>query len=445
MIKKLLIILFFIVYLVNPAFAEGIIIGWDDTIANIPLGWSLCDGNGGRPNLLDKYLKSVGAAENPGATGGTATHSHTSPAHNHTQDAHSHSGNSGNASGGSIYTQAIFSDAAGKDHNHSITLASTTATNQTATVTLDVTSNDPPYYKLAFIYDSAVNRYPVGSVILWGSATLPTGWTVHTGLKNVYAKSVGSGENPGGTGGSSNAHTHTNTPHNHIQDAHSHSTSHGNPSSTGHNGSLYESLTVSAWSHSHSVSSDSITATNQSSSVTISNADGQPPYYKLSYIKNTGAAANRPKNSIVNWSGTIANIPSGYVLCDGTNGTPDLRNYFVKGASTSGELGNTGGSLQHDHTASSHNHTQNPHTHTVSALGNATAGVKQGSGSQYESLYPATHGHTGCTVTNTATNQATTITVNNCVSGAAEPPYYKIAYIMQTQELDVGAYAFMVY
>ncbi len=37
-------------------------------------------------------------------------------------------------------------------------------------------------------------------------------------------------------------------------------------------------------------------------------------------------------NTIVMWSGTIATIPDGWVLCDGNNGTPDLRDKFVVGA-----------------------------------------------------------------------------------------------------------------
>jgi len=35
------------------------------------------------------------------------------------------------------------------------------------------------------------------------------------------------------------------------------------------------------------------------------------------------------QNAIVMWSGSLANIPSGWVLCDGTNGTPDLRSRFI--------------------------------------------------------------------------------------------------------------------
>lgn len=39
-----------------------------------------------------------------------------------------------------------------------------------------------------------------------------------------------------------------------------------------------------------------------------------------------------PKGIITMWSGSIAAIPSGWVLCDGTNGTPDLRDRFIVGA-----------------------------------------------------------------------------------------------------------------
>lgn len=44
------------------------------------------------------------------------------------------------------------------------------------------------------------------------------------------------------------------------------------------------------------------------------------------------AIAGVPSGVIVMWSGPISNIPKGWVLCDGTNGTPDLRDRFVVGA-----------------------------------------------------------------------------------------------------------------
>lgn len=58
------------------ALPAGIIVMWSGTIANIPSGWALCDGANGTPDLRSSFVKSVGAAEDPGATGGAATHAH---------------------------------------------------------------------------------------------------------------------------------------------------------------------------------------------------------------------------------------------------------------------------------------------------------------------------------------------------------------------------------
>ena len=49
-----------------------------------------------------------------------------------------------------------------------------------------------------------------------------------------------------------------------------------------------------------------------------------------------------PPGVIVMWSG--ANVPDGWALCDGTNGTPDLRDRFVLGVGNNYSLGDTGGS-----------------------------------------------------------------------------------------------------
>ena len=49
------------------------------------------------------------------------------------------------------------------------------------------------------------------------------------------------------------------------------------------------------------------------------------------------------------WSGTADNIPSGWALCDGNNGTPDLRDRFVLGAAGSVAPGGTGGNFSHTH------------------------------------------------------------------------------------------------
>lgn len=79
-----------------------------------------------------------------------------------------------------------------------------------------------------------------------------------------------------------------------------------------------------------------------------------------------------PKGVIVMWSGTKATIPTGWGLCDGTNGTPNLIDRFVFGAVNAGT---TGGSNNLTLTAAnmpSHTHTTGSHTHTFSGTTGST-------------------------------------------------------------------------
>ncbi len=50
-----------------------------------------------------------------------------------------------------------------------------------------------------------------------------------------------------------------------------------------------------------------------------------------------------PAGGIIMWSGSIGAIPTGYVICNGSNGTPDLRDRFVVGAGNTYSVGNNGG------------------------------------------------------------------------------------------------------
>lgn len=50
-----------------------------------------------------------------------------------------------------------------------------------------------------------------------------------------------------------------------------------------------------------------------------------------------------PDGAIVEWNGELTEIPDGWAICDGNNGTPDLLDRYVVGAGFDGELGNTTG------------------------------------------------------------------------------------------------------
>ena len=152
----------------------------------------------------------------------------------------------------------------------------------------------------------------------------------------------------------------------------------------------------------------------------------------LSDINGIGSIAT-PSGAIILWYGSIASIPSGWVLCDGNNGTPDLRNKFVIGANsdtssiayTTVEGSNTKSGGTKDAIVVSHAHTVTDpgHAHNYDK---ATGTFKTTSGPDND-LTPS--------YTSTATTTALTgITVNSAgVTGTNQnlPPYYALAYIMK--------------
>ena len=74
---------------------------------------------------------------------------------------------------------------------------------------------------------------------------------------------------------------------------------------------------------------------------------------------SVSSSANVPAGSIIPWYGNLANIPDGFALCDGKNGTPDLRDRFLVGAGNAYKLGDIGGENKHALTVDelpAHNH-----------------------------------------------------------------------------------------
>jgi hypothetical protein len=133
---------------------------------------------------------------------------------------------------------------------------------------------------------------------------------------------------------------------------------------------------------------------------------------------------------IMLWSGSSASIPSGWLLCDGSSSTPDLRNRFVVGATSTYAVGATGGTadavvVSHTHTATV---TDPGHTHFISQGIRPPGGY--GAGGTIELAASVSQSAT--------TNSNTTgITVANSTTGVSGtnanlPPYYALCYIMKS-------------
>jgi hypothetical protein len=138
-----------------------------------------------------------------------------------------------------------------------------------------------------------------------------------------------------------------------------------------------------------------------------------------------------PAGVIVLWSGSIGSIPAGWVLCNGNNGTPDLRNRFIVGAGSTYSVDATGGSadaivVSHTHTATSVV-TDPGHRH---AIGRGVTQLQAGNNaSQFQ---PNNYSDLSDFATTGITVATTNASAGTSGTNANLPPYYALCYIMKT-------------
>jgi hypothetical protein len=107
---------------------------------------------------------------------------------------------------------------------------------------------------------------------------------------------------------------------------------------------------------------------------------------------------------IIAWSGAIVNIPTGWVLCDGNNGTPNLQNRMIIGAGDTYAVAAIGGATSHGHS-------------DTFAVENDETAEDVDLGAQDVSVAESGHGHV----------------LSGAVTGASSlNPYYALAFIMKT-------------
>jgi len=172
-----------------------------------------------------------------------------------------------------------------------------------------------------------------------------------------------------------------------------------------------------------------------------------------------------PIGGIILWSGAVNTIPYTYRLCNGQNGTPDLRDRFVLGAGGNNGVGAVGGSTTHSHGGGTANATLNinqipGHNHGVNDPGHGH-GVNQEPHDHYyerrrvdsglgyrldggaQAAAPATEGlrTSGERINLWLSNSGTGISIQNNGGGQGHnhginsdthvPPYLALCYIMR--------------
>lgn len=170
-----------------------------------------------------------------------------------------------------------------------------------------------------------------------------------------------------------------------------------------------------------------------------------------------------PSFGIIMWFGSIAAIPAGWLLCDGTNGTPDLRDRFVVGAGSSYAVGSAGGLGEvyllsaalppHTHTTTAtvspggahvhptavSAHPTHSHPHTTSRLATGPGPLPTSSGSSLNRETIPSAGSHAHTVPSTDTVGAHTHPFTGGATGATGaadghnnlPPYYALVYLQK--------------
>lgn len=149
---------------------------------------------------------------------------------------------------------------------------------------------------------------------------------------------------------------------------------------------------------------------------------------------------------IMMWSGSIASIPTGWYLCDGNNGTPDLRNKMIVAAhsddagvaktTVTGSATQTGGSkdaivVSHTHTGSTDS--AGTHTHVIGS-DSTSGGVDLGG---WSGPYMVATGSRCCSWTSATqsagahTHSITMDSTGSSGTNANLPPYYALAFIMK--------------
>jgi len=131
----------------------GSIIMWNKSLAEIPAGWHICDGNDGTPDLRGKYVVGISGDTDRVPTG-NATHAHTNSS-TIADGAHIHDVTG--SIGGTVSKVGVSDIGSGnsgisKTHSHTVDLdLPNSGTHQHTTSNTNPANNDPPYMQLYFI------------------------------------------------------------------------------------------------------------------------------------------------------------------------------------------------------------------------------------------------------------------------------------------------------
>jgi len=167
--------------------------------------------------------------------------------------------------------------------------------------------------------------------------------------------------------------------------------------------------------------------------VTVGSDEEMTPREQLSSAPFALASDNVPAGVIVMWSGTLATIPDGWSLCDGSNSTPDLRDRFIASIVGTENPGGTGG--DHLQTLSVSNLPSHTHSFSTNSSGSHTHDIAM-EGGQYgghdcisDSWCAVDWNSSNISGAGAHSHSGTTNATGSGSSFDIRPKFYKLAFI----------------
>lgn len=405
-----------------------LILAWPGTVGTIPSGWT-------RVTTMDGFypVGSNGTGV-PVASGGSATHDHTTPGHTHQVAAHSHPVGGSTGTSNASTTSARFNGAsqpqADQPHSHALPSSSGSHGAQNAgnaAPDTDTADNLPATRTVIWIEsDGSQAQYPVG-VLGWATEDV-SGWESDANSTGRFLRGAPAAGD-GGVNSGAATHTHAVDAHTHSGFSHDHSlaaTGLSNPSSSQEAGT---GASTPRWlpRHTHPTNIIAISSgtLNSAGGGTTGAGDMEPPNRRLRTLINTGGGTQT--RIIGLYLGTVAALDPLLTLCDGNNGTPDMRTWFVRDVGAD-SVNSTGGGSVHSHTTPSHTHTAPAHDHSIDVLTSATGSFEAPTSGDLGSSPTTSHDHTGGTTDNVTPG------VSGAASGTTDsvshaPPYHDAHFV----------------
>ena len=463
----------------------GTITIWSGTASNIPTGYQLCDGSASAttelqairanvPDLRDKFVVGSGSTYGENDTGGSADavvveHSHTT----NIDGGHVIPGNGGSTysyGGAGTYSSTVFSmqneGVSGTDKNlppywalcYIIKNAATATSGGEDNVQVDWNesssssdafiknkptlfsgsytdlTNKPTLFSGSYTdltnkptlfsgsYTDLTNKPTLATVATSGSyndlTNKPTIVQIFDDLNDVSLGTVSEGKILKYTSGSWSAEDESSGGENNVQADWNESSS-SSDAFIKNKPSIPSAQIQTDWTQSNSSSLDFIK--NKPTNVSAFTNDA-------GYITSSSVPSGVPSGTIVMYNSSSA--PSGWVICDGSNSTPDLRDKFILAAGSSYSVGDTGGSadaivVSHSHGAGNYGASSSgSHSHNLSNLTTSSTSSHTHDSGNFSTNNTGSHSHTQSgsgsgTTGNQSANHYHTTSANVTIGGGS--------------------------